>query len=71
MVWVLRGADPAPVSVRVGLSDGSFTEITEGELKEGDAVITDATGGAQPPAQQGGPPGGGGGRGGGGFGRVF
>jgi len=27
------------VRVRTGISDGSFTEITEG-LKEGDAVVT-------------------------------
>lgn len=69
-VWAMRGGEPAPVSIRVGLSDGSFTEVVEGELHEGDTVITDATGGAQPAqGPQGGPPGGG--RGGGGFGRVF
>jgi HlyD family secretion protein len=66
-VWVMRGGEPTPVSIRVGLSDGSFTELVEGDLKEGDTVITDATGGAQPPQPQGGP--GGGGRGG--FGRVL
>jgi HlyD family secretion protein len=61
-----------PVRVRTGISDGSYTEITEG-LKEGDSVITGvklpqpdviaASGGASP---FGGP---GGGRGGGGGGR--
>jgi HlyD family secretion protein len=71
MVWVLRGGEPAPVSIRVGLSDGSFTEVTGGELREGDTVITDATGGTQPADNQQRPPGGGGRSGGGGFGRVF
>ena len=61
------GGEPTPVSIRVGLTDGSFTEVVEGDLHEGDSVVTDATGGAQPPPQQGGPPGGGRG----GFGRVF
>ena len=68
-LWAMRGGEPAPVSIRVGLTDGSFTEVVEGDLHEGDTVVTDATGGAQPPPQQGGPPGSGGR--GGGFGRVF
>jgi len=68
-IWAMRGSEPAPVSIRIGLSDGSFTEVVEGDLHEGDTVITEATGGAQPPPQQGGPPGGG--SRGGGFGRVF
>lgn len=42
-VWVL-GADgkPSPVEVRTGLTDGTSTEILEGPLKEGDAVIVGA-----------------------------
>ncbi|MGH7328586.1 MAG: hypothetical protein ACREJX_09580, partial [Polyangiaceae bacterium] len=32
-----------PVSVVVGLTDGSFTEIIHGDLKEGDLVITDTS----------------------------
>lgn len=31
---------PRAIEVRLGLSDGSFTEVSGGELKEGDAVIT-------------------------------
>jgi len=66
-VWVMRGGEPTPASIRIGLSDGSFTEMVEGDLKEGDALVTDATGGIQ--SQQAPPPGGpGGGRG---MGRVF
>lgn len=39
-VWVADGAGaPKAVSVRLGISDGSFTELLGGELKEGDAVI--------------------------------
>jgi len=66
-VWVMRGGEPTPTSIRIGLSDGSFTEMVEGDLREGDALVTDATGGVQ--SQQAPPPGGpGGGRG---MGRVF
>jgi multidrug efflux pump subunit AcrA (membrane-fusion protein) len=32
------------VRVRTGISDGSSTEIVEGELQPGDVVITDAAG---------------------------
>ncbi|MBU1325418.1 MAG: hypothetical protein KJ676_09245, partial [Alphaproteobacteria bacterium] len=39
-VWVLRDGKPAQVSVRTGATDGSYTEILGGELKEGDEVIT-------------------------------
>jgi HlyD family secretion protein len=53
-VWVLRGELPVRVPIRVGVSDGSVSEVVEGELNEGDAVITDASGGGK----AGGPPGG-------------
>jgi HlyD family secretion protein len=40
-VWVM-GADGKPQArrIKVGLSDGSTTEVVEGDLKEGDVVIT-------------------------------
>ena len=38
-VYLLRGPKPAPVQIKTGISDGIFTEITEG-LKEGDRVVT-------------------------------
>jgi HlyD family secretion protein len=44
-VWVLADGTPKQVSIKTGVTDGSFTEIVEGELKEGDPVITDASGG--------------------------
>jgi len=40
-VWVLREGQPVMVNVTVGVSDGRQTEIVAGELKAGDAVITD------------------------------
>jgi HlyD family secretion protein len=40
-VWVL-GADgkPAPRRIKVGLSDGSATEVVEGDLREGEVIVT-------------------------------
>jgi len=49
-VWVLANVDPRvavdprPVKIRVGITDGSATEVTEGELQPGDALVTEATG---------------------------
>jgi HlyD family secretion protein len=40
-LWLLRGPTPEPVRVRVGVTDGANTEI-EGEVREGDRVVTDA-----------------------------
>ena len=40
-LWVLREGQPVAVAALTGVSDGSFTEITGGELKDGDALITD------------------------------
>jgi len=63
--------EPVPVEVRTGISDGRFTQIVSGELKEGETVVTGlATARANVPA--GGVPGmGGGGRGTGGGRRGF
>lgn len=40
-VFILVDNKPKRVSVKTGMSNGKFTEIIEGELKEGDLVITD------------------------------
>jgi HlyD family secretion protein len=60
-----------PVTVRTGITDGAFTEVVSGDLKEGDSVVTGMEGAAM--AQNNSlnaPPGFGGGfRGGGGGGR--
>lgn len=42
-LWVLRDNQPQPVIVETGISDGQQTEILSGELREGDALITDTT----------------------------
>jgi HlyD family secretion protein len=39
-LWVLGENDkPRPVAVKYGLNDGAYTEISSGDLKEGDRVI--------------------------------
>jgi len=50
-VWVLSTEHPdTPVAVAVtpGISDGHFTEITQGELREGMRVVTDQKKAAEP-----------------------
>lgn len=56
LLWVLRDKRPEPVRVRTGLSDGTVSELTEGNVQEGDLAITAMTGGDQgrggvPPAR--------------------
>ena len=46
-VWVLDGQKPRRAPLTLGISDGSETAVLEGELKEGDAVIIEATGQAK------------------------
>ncbi len=46
-IWVLRDATPVAVSVTPGLTDGSSSEVVSGDLREGDAVITDTAAGGQ------------------------
>jgi HlyD family secretion protein len=48
VVYVMKDDKPAPVPVRIGASDGSFTEV-RGPLKPGDQVIVG--GGPRPKAQ--------------------
>lgn len=73
IVWIL-GQDGTPERrrIKVGLSDGASTEVVEGELKEGDVVITgqQVSGSSSAQSNQSRPPGfgnaprvGGGGRG--------
>jgi HlyD family secretion protein len=42
VVWVVRGGKAIPARVRVGVSDGTTTEVLGGELREGDAAVTEA-----------------------------
>jgi HlyD family secretion protein len=53
-VWALRKGKPEPLTIRIGVSDGSVTEVLEGGLQPGDTLITDVAsatgpGGARPP----------------------
>jgi HlyD family secretion protein len=51
-VWIPDLTGPRPVEIKTGLSDGNFTEVVAGELKEGDDVIV---GIEAPRGAQGGP----------------
>lgn len=42
-IYVLQNGEPEKVMVKVGATDGTWTEVTEGQLQEGAAVITDST----------------------------
>ena len=41
-VWILRGGVAMLVQIKLGLTDGTYTEVVDGEINEGDLVITDA-----------------------------
>jgi HlyD family secretion protein len=55
-IYVLRNGKPEQMEVKIGLSDGTVTEITSGELKEGDQVIIEANVAGKTPAAGSGPP---------------
>jgi HlyD family secretion protein len=47
-IWVLDGdGKPKPVSLTLGLSDGTMTEVLGGDIKEGQEVITGIAGAQQ------------------------
>jgi HlyD family secretion protein len=52
-VWILRDGKPQAVVIRTGVSDGSLTEVVEGDLSQGDLVITDMSGGGSGAQQAG------------------
>jgi HlyD family secretion protein len=41
LVWRLRGDRPEPAGVRLGISDGSWTEMLSGPLREGEPLVTE------------------------------
>jgi HlyD family secretion protein len=43
-VWVLRGGAPHAVAVKLGLDDDAYSEVLEGDLHDGDAVVTGEVG---------------------------
>jgi HlyD family secretion protein len=53
-LWVLRGQKPVAVPVKIGITDGTHTEILEGALHEGDLAITDLASTAASPTKPGG-----------------
>lgn len=38
-VWILKDGKPKRIPIKTGISDGQFTEIVSGEIKDGDEVI--------------------------------
>ena len=40
-VWVLSDGQPASQVVSVGVTDGTYTEMTQGDVRPGDMLITD------------------------------
>jgi HlyD family secretion protein len=51
-VWILEDGKPKRVEITTGITDGTFTEVTGGELKEGQEVITESSGAKKNNAQQ-------------------
>lgn len=54
-VWILEKDKPKSVNVTIGLSDGSYTEISVGELKENQEIITDNLNGKKDNSSSGAP----------------
>lgn len=43
-VWILEGETPKRVQVKTGISDGQFSELISGDVKEGDLAIVEVVG---------------------------
>ena len=43
ILWVMRGDTAVPETIRIGLSDGSDTEVLAGQVRAGDRVVVEAT----------------------------
>jgi len=41
VVWLLRGSTPTPIAVQIGVNDGSYAEVTSGDVHAGDRVIVE------------------------------
>jgi HlyD family secretion protein len=41
-IWLMRGGAPQAVTVHLGLTDGTVTEVVDGDAREGDAVVLEA-----------------------------
>jgi HlyD family secretion protein len=42
VVWVLENGKPKRISVTLGISDGNYTEVVSGDLKEGQQLIVES-----------------------------
>jgi HlyD family secretion protein len=42
-VWLMHGTSPQSVPVHTGLTDGTVTEVVDGDLSEGDPVVVEST----------------------------
>lgn len=38
-IYILKDREAAPIQLRLGITDGSFTEVLEGEIEEGNQVV--------------------------------
>ncbi|MBF0291091.1 MAG: efflux RND transporter periplasmic adaptor subunit [Nitrospinae bacterium] len=54
-VWILENGQPKRVMVKLGVGDGTFTEIVKGDIAEGQEVIVDAPSSGKKPGGQSGP----------------
>lgn len=52
-VWIVENGNPKRVSITTGISDGNYTEIVAGELREGQEVIVESLSKATGPASSG------------------
>ncbi len=42
-VWILENNAPKNIKITTGISDGNYTEVTAGDLNEGQMIITDSS----------------------------
>ncbi len=52
-VWLMHGVSPQAVAVHTGLTDGTVTEVVDGDLNEGDPVVVESTTPESAPASTG------------------
>jgi HlyD family secretion protein len=52
-IWVLENGKPKRVGITPGISDGNYTEIVSGDLKDGDQVIVESLKKGKPQATSG------------------
>ena len=47
-VWLFADNQLKPVTIRLGITDGTFTEVVNGDVQEGTSVVTGVTGAGAP-----------------------